>query len=268
MYYMNNYWEWQNRFGNNFTDNPGELHKDMMQSKNIETGGAYQASVSGNYGEFTVSSVLNSLPDEYAVMNDILLQQGNMLRPYNNMTIAKYGPAKFKVVRKKGKYYEVVPKSTQIDHVVVSPYGVFVIETKNHKGFIVGDPNGKVWTQILNKGKFTFYNPVTQNMGHIRELCKQTGVPFNCMAGMVVFSNPEAVLGNVQCGCCFTLDMLYQSILSYTNVIWSDRQVHEIIKRIDKLNTNGYLKAKEHMMYVQDIQHRHEVNKRIAMNRG
>ena len=35
--------------------------------------------------------------------------------------------------------------STQIDHIIVSRYGVFVIETKNMKGWIFGSPNQKIW---------------------------------------------------------------------------------------------------------------------------
>ena len=33
--------------------------------------------------------------------------------------------------------------STQIDHIIVSKYGVFVVETKNMKGWIFGSPNQK-----------------------------------------------------------------------------------------------------------------------------
>ena len=39
--------------------------------------------------------------------------------------------------------------TTQIDHVVVSPYGVFVIETKNYSGWIFGDSRSRVWTQTF-----------------------------------------------------------------------------------------------------------------------
>ena len=48
--------DWQNKFGNNFT----ETYDNVMQQKNIETGGAYQAKVSGDYGEFTASSILKA----------------------------------------------------------------------------------------------------------------------------------------------------------------------------------------------------------------
>lgn len=39
--------------------------------------------------------------------------------------------------------------STQIDHIVVSKYGVFAIETKNYRGEIYGDDNREKWTQII-----------------------------------------------------------------------------------------------------------------------
>ena len=39
--------------------------------------------------------------------------------------------------------------TTQIDHILVSRYGIFVIETKHYKGWIFGDENSKNWTQVL-----------------------------------------------------------------------------------------------------------------------
>lgn len=37
--------------------------------------------------------------------------------------------------------------TTQIDHILVSKYGIFVIETKNMKGWIFGGEQQKQWTQ-------------------------------------------------------------------------------------------------------------------------
>ena len=36
--------------------------------------------------------------------------------------------------------------TTQIDHLVISVYGVFVIETKNMSGWIYGDSKDAKWT--------------------------------------------------------------------------------------------------------------------------
>ena len=64
--------------------------------------------------------------------------------------------------------------TSQIDHIVVSRYGLFVIETKNYKGWIFCDRDSKVWTQCLGgKGrrkpiKNTFPNPIRQNYSHLQ----------------------------------------------------------------------------------------------------
>ncbi|MBE8714367.1 NERD domain-containing protein [Sphingobacterium hungaricum] len=59
---------------------------------------------------------------------------------------------------------------SQIDHVVVSKYGIFVIETKNYKGWIFGSENAYEWTQVIFNNKYKLYNPVKQNLGHVRAL--------------------------------------------------------------------------------------------------
>lgn len=61
-------------------------------------------------------------------------------------------------------------KTSQIDHIIVSIYGIFVIETKNYRGWIFGNENGKNWTQVIYKSKNQFYNPILQNRGHVRAL--------------------------------------------------------------------------------------------------
>lgn len=60
--------------------------------------------------------------------------------------------------------------STQIDHIVVSIYGVFVIETKNMKGWIFGGERQQTWTQKLFKESYKFQNPLFQNFKHIQTL--------------------------------------------------------------------------------------------------
>jgi hypothetical protein len=61
-------------------------------------------------------------------------------------------------------------KICQIDHVVISIYGVFVIETKNYQGWIFGNEKSENWTQIIYKEKHYFRNPVKQNWSHVYAL--------------------------------------------------------------------------------------------------
>lgn len=60
--------------------------------------------------------------------------------------------------------------STQIDHILVSVYGVFVIETKNMKGWIFGGEHQRTWTQKLFKESYKFQNPLFQNFKHTQTL--------------------------------------------------------------------------------------------------
>jgi hypothetical protein len=58
--------------------------------------------------------------------------------------------------------------TTQIDHILVTRFGVFVIETKNPKGWIFASDEGKKWTQVLYRLKFPFQNPLLQNKRHVQ----------------------------------------------------------------------------------------------------
>ena len=44
-------------------------------------------------------------------------------------------------------------KTSQIDHIVINPNGVFIIETKNYSGRIYGQESQLEWTQVLGYGK-------------------------------------------------------------------------------------------------------------------
>ena len=93
----------------------------------------------GEIGERRVKNILSHLGDEYIVMNDIILQSPNGY-------------------------------TSQIDHLVLSEYGIIVIETKNYKGWIFGNEQSEEWQQVLFDEKYFFRNPVKQNWSHIYTL--------------------------------------------------------------------------------------------------
>lgn len=77
--------------------------------------------------------------------------------------------------------------TTQIDHVVVSDFGIFVIETKNYAGWIFGDENARFWTQTIYGKKSRFQNPLHQNALHVRALAQETGLPASAFHNLVFF---------------------------------------------------------------------------------
>lgn len=61
--------------------------------------------------------------------------------------------------------------SAQIDHIIVSKFGIFVLESKDLSGWIFGDKNGNNWTQSMPRArKYKFQNPIHQNYGHVMAL--------------------------------------------------------------------------------------------------
>lgn len=95
----------------------------------------------GEAGEKRVARRLKKLPeDQYTVLNDVTLPTAN-------------------------------GGTSQIDHIVVSLYGIFVIETKNYSGWILGGEDSENWTSRNRYGeKYQFYNPLLQNTSHVRAL--------------------------------------------------------------------------------------------------
>lgn len=90
----------------------------------------------GSLGEKRVSTELLKLPkDEFIIQNNILLIDGSL--------------------------------TSQIDHIVISKTGIFVIETKNYSGLIYGHENAEYWTQFIFRYKSKFRNPIKQNWSHI-----------------------------------------------------------------------------------------------------
>lgn len=77
--------------------------------------------------------------------------------------------------------------TTQIDHVIVSPYGIFVLETKTYKGWIYGDEREAQWTQAIYRHKERFQNPLRQNYKHTKTLANLTGMPESYFKSLVVF---------------------------------------------------------------------------------
>lgn len=62
-------------------------------------------------------------------------------------------------------------KTTEIDMILITHKGIFVIESKNFKGWIFGEKKQKYWAQTFPNGeKKDFFNPIWQNQNHIKQL--------------------------------------------------------------------------------------------------
>lgn len=179
----------------------------------------------GNRAEKSVSQILNSLGSQYVVFDNVMLRT------------------------KKG--------TTQIDHVVISNYGVFVIETKSHKGMIFGDCFGKNWTQVLysksGTNRYQFYSPYKQNFGHLRSLYKLFGLDYCYYLGLIVFTSEDADLSNVSCPNAIYSGFLWRVIKGYTQVLLSNEQVSFLCKKLSDANCQSAYRDKKHIEYVKSL---------------
>lgn len=115
-----------------------EQKQSTTNSRKQKRSSKQVASRKGELGEYKIDIQLDQLPKDYRCLNDLLVENPKAKSGYS-----------------------------QVDHVIVCPYGIFVIETKNYQGTIYGGKDRKTW--IVN-GKFKMMNPFVQNYGHIQAL--------------------------------------------------------------------------------------------------
>jgi len=95
----------------------------------------YGACIAGVEGEKKVATFLaKELSDDWLLLNDVEIKSNN--------------------------------KTAQIDHVLVGPYGIVLIETKNVKGRISLTGDKQYWCQDKKYDTKEFYSPTLQARGH------------------------------------------------------------------------------------------------------
>lgn len=165
----------------------------------------------GLKGEIQVRRALNKLNKRYVILNDILLRSS--LAP---------------------------SKTTQIDHIVVSPYGIFVIETKNFGGLIIGDSEDYKWIQVTSNWRGTFNSPIMQNRLHIDSVTKLIpGAGINNIYSIIAFSS-RASLKNIDITSPREIATYYHDIVRVIKTrkieVFSKQEVNELSSTLRNSN--------------------------------
>ena len=180
--------------------------------------GANYSKIKGKMGETNVAVILATLSKEhYCTYNDIIVP-------------SKYG-------------------TTQIDHVVVSSFGIFVIETKNYKGLIYGGENAEQWTKNVWGNKYKFRNPLKQNYGHVKALQSILNLPQSAFIPIVVFSNNADI--SVQTNqWVINLCNLREVIKLYHSEIFTQDQLIDFCEKISNARDVEKGASKQHVQTV------------------
>lgn len=121
--------------------------------------------------------------------------------------------------------------STQIDHVVLSPFGVFAIETKNLAGRIEGSEHAAQWTQHLQRRSYTFQNPLRQNHLHLQALQQALQVPASTLQSVVALVGRCQLDGNLPQS-VVRAEGCVPFIRAHTQPLWSAAEVQQLHARL------------------------------------
>ena len=78
--------------------------------------------------------------------------------------------------------------TSEIDLIMLTEFGIYVIESKNYSGWIFGSENNKNWTVSYNKNsKERLYNPIWQNKSHIKALTNYLQITDTGINSLIIF---------------------------------------------------------------------------------
>lgn len=176
----------------------------------------------GIFGEYLVNRLLSKLPEsDYTLIKDVTL-------PTSDGT-------------------------TQVDHIVVSKYGIFVVETKNMKGWIFGSARQKLWTQKIYRHSSKFQNPLHQNYKHIKALETLLGCNVDYLHSVIVFIGDSTFKTEMPPNVTYARGSI-RYIQQFNKVVFSDKDYARLTDSINQIKLKrGVITDLKHRNYVKEI---------------
>lgn len=189
--------------------------------------------VVGFAGEYWVQKELNKLPGEYLFLSDVML--------------------------------EIEGKTTQIDHIVFSKYGIFVIETKQRNTYITGNEHNKYWIVKAGRKKHYMYNPIHQNYGHKKAIEKILGLDDNQVIDIVCVSGQANL--RIKSNKVVRVERLVDRIL-----FEKEEKIQDYVSMAHRINAMNIVDKKYRKQHIEDIKENinnntEELRKEVVMNR-
>ena len=189
--------------------------------------------VVGFAGEYWVQKELNKLPGEYLFLSDVML--------------------------------EVDGKTTQIDHIVFSKYGIFVIETKQRNTYITGNEHDKYWIVKAGRKKHYMYNPIHQNYGHKKAIEKILGLDDNQVIDIVCVSGQANL--RIKSNKVVRVERLVDRIL-----FEKEEKIEDYVSMAHRINAMNIVDKNYRKQHIEDIKeninnNNEELRKEVVMNR-
>lgn len=211
-----------------------------------------------------IKSIIKTLlkREESPISKDIRKEiKGTLGETRQEIRLHKLDREKYKVIND-----IIIPnkdKTSQIDHLIISNYGIFVIENKNFSGSIYGSEKDRSWTQVMGKSRNTFYNPILQNYGHIKAL--QAIVGNNKPMYSIIVFGEKATLKKIDIENknikVINETKLLETIKVYNEEVLTIEEVKESLNKVLKSMSTTRQDIKAH---VKNIKNTLEENKKIC----
>lgn len=147
--------------------------------------------------------------------------------------------------------------TAQIDHIVISKYGIFIVETKNMSGWIFGDASNERWTQTIYRNKYSFQNPLRQTYRQKKVLAQFLRVNEINVFPIIFFNGRSQFRTKLPIN---VIDRnLGRYIKSFKKVVLSQEEVERIKDKINHYKTSSNLTTYDHL---QSLDKRHNSNTR------
>ena len=144
--------------------------------------------------------------------------------------------------------------TTQIDHVLISPFGVFVIETKHFAGRISGRERQRWWTQNFHRHNVRFQNPLRQNYRHLKAVEAVLEIPARHLHSVVVFTGPgrfDTPLPDR----VVTADQFIDYIGRFKTRVLKAAEIRKLVKRLENTRLQPTLITR--YRHIRQLQRRH-----------
>jgi hypothetical protein len=145
--------------------------------------------------------------------------------------------------------------TTQIDHILVSRFGIFVIETKDYRGWIFANLKQANWTQVLFRSRYKFQNPILQNSRHVRAVQSLLDfLPAEAIKPVVVFTGKAEFKTEIPSG-VYSLKSISNHIREQSVEVMSLNRVQFCVGRLETARLA--ISKQTDIEHIQSLQLRH-----------
>jgi restriction system protein len=186
-----------------------------------------QTNLKGRAGELQTRHALKLFLDntQYRVINNLLIKSGTITR--------------------------------QLDHVVISRYGIFVVETKYTDFWIYGSQEKEQWTKTFYYKKYPFPNPLHQNFAHTQTLAEFLKIENNKILPIVVFWGDCQIKTDMSSRVVKGIQII-DYIESKKQILFHDDEVERIYNDLVMLKLNT--PAASILCHIDSVRKRYESN--------